>query len=84
MTKRDDDKADTSRMNDDKDKIVEMTDEDEVEIMKTQVSSDGHKPLVGIHRDANVNKTTQELGPETRDECGIRRRPRCRSWSYYH
>ena len=47
LTNRDDDKADTSRMNDDKDEVVEMTDEDEVKIMETQVSSYGHKPLVG-------------------------------------
>ena len=47
MTNRDDDKADTSRMDDDKDEVVEMTDEDEVKIMETQVSSYGHKPLVG-------------------------------------
>ena len=46
LTNRDDDKADTSRMDDDKDKVVEMADEDEVEIRETQVSSYGHKPLV--------------------------------------
>ena len=62
MTKRDDDKADTSRMNDDEDEIVEMTDENEVEVVESQVSSYGHKPLRGVHGDANVNKTTQELG----------------------
>ena len=50
MTKRDDDKADTSRMNDDKDKVVEMTDEDEVKILEAQVSSYGHKPLVRYTR----------------------------------
>ena len=33
-------------MNDDKNEVVEMTDEDEVKIMKTKVSSYGHKPLV--------------------------------------
>ena len=45
-TKRDDDKADTSRMNDDKDEIVEVTDENEVKVVKAQMSSYGHKPLV--------------------------------------
>ena len=39
LTKRDDDKADTSRMNDDKDEIVEVTDENEVKVVKAQVSS---------------------------------------------
>ena len=34
-------------MNDDEDEVVEMTDEDEIKVMEAQVSSYGHKPLVG-------------------------------------
>ena len=76
MTKRDDDKADTSRMNDDKDKVVEMTDEDEVEIMETQVSSYGHKPLVGYtgmrvstrpHRNLDRRQQTNVVFEEDQD-----------------
>ena len=33
-TKRDDDKADTSRMDDEEKKVVEMDDKDEIEMLK--------------------------------------------------
>ena len=45
-TKRDDDKADTSRLNDDNDEVVKVTDKDEIQMLKTQVGSYGHKPHV--------------------------------------
>ena len=49
LTKSDDDKADTSRMDDNDKKIVEMDDKDEMETLKAQVNSDGHKPRKGGH-----------------------------------
>ena len=64
-TKRDDDKADTSRMDDDNNEVVEMADENEIKMLKTQMGSYGHKPLHVVRGDADVNKTTQELGQET-------------------
>ena len=64
-TKSDDDNADTSRMDDDNDEVVEMADENEVKMLKTQMGSYGHKPLRLVRGDADVNKTTQELGQET-------------------
>ena len=75
-TKSDDDKADTSRMDDNEKKVVEMNDKDEIEMLKAQVDSYGHKPRMGA---ANVNKTTQVLGRESKNGCGIRRRSRCPS-----
>ena len=38
-TKRDDDKADTSRMDDEKEKVVEVKDDNEVEMLNTQMNS---------------------------------------------
>ena len=75
-TKSDDDKADTSRMDDDEKKIVEMDDKDEVEMLKAQVNSYGHKPRMGA---TYVNKTTQVLGKESKNKGGIQRRSRCPS-----
>ena len=46
LTNSDDDNAETSRMDDDEDKIVTVTDEDEIKMMETEVGSYGHKPLV--------------------------------------
>ena len=43
-TKRDDDKAETSRMGDDDDEVVEMDDNDEVNTMDVKVNPSGHKP----------------------------------------
>ena len=83
-TKSDDDKADTSRMDDDKEKVVEVKDDNEVEMLKTQMNSEGHKPRIRYTGAADVNKTTQELGKESRMDDGIPRRPRCLPWSYHH
>ena len=67
-TKSDDDKADTSRMNDDEKEIVEMYDENEIEMLQAQMDSDGHKPRRGA---VKINKTTQVLGRESTKGCGI-------------
>ena len=53
-------------MDDDNDKVIEITDKNEVQMLKTQVGSYGHKPTREIHGGADVNKTTQELGQETK------------------
>ena len=82
-TKSEDNKADTSRMDDDDEEVVKMENENDIEMLKTEVDSNGHIPRE-ICGNANVNKTTQELGQEIRDEGGIPRRPRCRSWSYHY
>ena len=52
-------------MDDDDDKVVEVVDKNEIEMLKAQMDSYGHKPLHVIRRVASVNKTTQELGQET-------------------
>ena len=41
---RDDDKAETSRMGDDNDKVVEIDDNEEVDTMDVKVDPSGHKP----------------------------------------
>ena len=59
-TKRDDDKAETSRMGDDNEEIVEIDDNNEVNSMNVKVNPPGHKPrMYGCRW---FNKTTQELG----------------------
>ena len=59
-TKRDDDKAETSRMGGDNDEVVEIDDNDEVNMVNVKVNPSGHKPRVDGRR--WFNKTTQELG----------------------
>ena len=49
-TKRDDDKAETSRMGYDNDEVVEVDDSDEVNAMNVKVNSPGHKPRVNGRR----------------------------------
>ena len=46
-TKSDDDKAETSRMGDDNDEIVEVNDNEEVNMIKLKMNPSGHKPCVG-------------------------------------
>ena len=59
-TKRDDDKAETSRMGDNNDEVVEIDENDEVDTTDVKVNPPGHKPCVDGRR--WLNKTTQELG----------------------
>ena len=49
-TKRDDDKAVTSRMGGDNDEVVEIDDNDEVNAMNMKVNPSGHKPRIDGRR----------------------------------
>ena len=75
-TKSDDDKADTSRMNDDKEEIVEVNDKNEIEMLETKVNSYGHKPRMRYTGPRMSTRPHRNLEKELRDESGIRRRPR--------
>ena len=46
LTKRDDDKAETSRMGDDDNEVVEIDDDNEVNAMNVKVNPSGHKPCI--------------------------------------
>ena len=70
-TKSDDDKADTSRMDDDNDKIVEMTDEDEIAMLKTKMNSYGHKPHVRYTGMQASTRPHRNLDRRRIDEGGI-------------
>ena len=59
-TKSDDDKADTSRMDDDKEKVVEMNDKDEIKMLKTQVDSYGHQPRMGPRMSTRPHRYLEE------------------------
>ena len=47
---RDDDKAETSRMGDNDDEVVQIGDDEEVDTMDTKMDSSGHKPRVDGRR----------------------------------
>ena len=82
MTKRDDDKAETSRMGDDDNEVVEIDDNDEVNAMNVKVNPSGHKPRIDGHRLVQQDHTGTWKRDVRRNEVGIPRRPRCPSWSY--
>ena len=48
-TKRDADKAETSRMGYDNDEVIEVDDNDKVNMIKTMIDPYGHKPRVVKH-----------------------------------
>ena len=58
-------------MNDDDDEIVAVTDEDEIEVLKTEVRSYGHKPLVKYTGMQVSTRPHRNLDRRRMDDCGI-------------
>ena len=71
LTNSDDDNAETSRMNDDEDEIVTVTDEDEIKMLETEVCSYGHRPLVRYTRTQVSTRPHRNLDRRRGDNCGI-------------
>ena len=58
-------------MNDDDDKIVTVIDDDEVKLLKAEVCSYGHKPLVRYTGMQMSTRPHRNLDRRRRDDCGI-------------
>ena len=70
-TKRDDDKAETSRMGDDDDEIVKVNDGDKVDMIESQVNSSGNKPWVRYTGAAYSTRSHMNLEEELDEREGV-------------